>query len=98
MRTRAMTAMAAFAVLVGVGACSGGSDNAGSTGGDAGTAGSPAAGTDAGTAGTAGTGTTGMSGGTVGTPTTGTTGAAADSTRRADSMRTDSINRASGRP
>jgi hypothetical protein len=96
-----MTAMAAFAVLVGVGACSGGTDNAGSTGGDAGTAGSPAAGTDAGAAGTAGTGASGMSGGTVGTPSTGTTGAtgtAADSMRRQDSIRTDSINRATKRP
>jgi hypothetical protein len=94
MRTRAMTAMAAFAVLVGVGACTGGTDNAGSTGGDAGTTGSAAAGTDAGmtSTGTAGTGTTGVSGGSV------TTGTAADSTRRLDSIRTDSINRATQRP
>jgi hypothetical protein len=90
-----MTAMAAFAVLVGVGACSGGTDNAGTTGGDAGTTGGAAAGTDAGVA---GTGTTGMSGGSVSTPTTGTTGTAADSMRRQDSIRTDSINRASQRP
>jgi hypothetical protein len=91
MRTRAVTAMAAFAVLVGVGACSGGTDNAGSTGGDAGTAGGAAAGTDAGMTTTGTAGTTGISGGSVGT-----TGTAADSTRRADSIRTDSINRAGG--
>lgn len=79
MRTRAMTAMAVFAVLVGVAACGSGTDNAGTIATD--------------TALT-GTGATGMSGGTVGTPA----GMAADSTRRADSIRTDSINRAAARP
>lgn len=94
MRTRAITAMATFAVLVGVGACGSGSENAGGTsGGDVGATG--AAGSDAGLT---GAGTTGTGPAVSGAAGAATTGGPADSVRRLDSMRTDSINRATRRP
>jgi hypothetical protein len=82
MRTRVITAMAAFTVLVAVGACGKANDDT-------------VADTTAGATG----GTTGMSGTTTGGAATGTTtgtasGSVTDSTSRADSLRTDSISRA----
>jgi len=83
MRTRAVTALTALAVLIGVGACKTKDNTGGTSAGDVGAAGT-----------TTTTDTAAMGAPPAGSATSITT----DSIRRADSLRADSISRGTKRP